>query len=584
VLGYLDDLFIPCRTDEDGAVAVQTCHTAAAKVGLSVNKKPEKSCLVDTRKMVQEGTTIELLGARFGAAGAAAAAWVKDVGDLEGYFERLMRWVRTGDEGHLVLTLLRICAVPSRAHLARCEPPSVARAGQRLLEMRVLACLRGIVGEGVLSPESELLATLPARLSGCGLEGLAAHREEFGFGYAASVMLSHAVLRARDINLDVGSVPEAAEAIDRGVINLNLDSGIDWTSWTTSDMVKLQARMSHPEHVLRLAQLILRLQANPSWENSVRLTRLLEHMTPTSYSWLTGLYLGPYMRVPTGAMVLGLRRRLLLVPMPGGRDQVLCRCGVTVKKDSPFDAASISGAGPDYAAAFPAVDMEDEEELVDAWTAAIEELRSAGQYVAAAADQYPLAPESMHAEKCPRAATKRTTRHDECVRVLVAFLRQAGFNARREREVGLGRKRSDIHLVDGNKHFDLCVCNADCVIEAGAWPKLADRLRNGELCGGSVPEVEKFLQQALPVALRAVTRAEDFKRKKYAGSHQEVVPLGFSAGGACLERTWNAIPFDPKGTKEAEGGKSIRAMAAVGVSVALLNHLFYVTRAYYCQP
>ena len=66
------------------------------------------------------------------------------------------------------------------------------------------------------------------------------------------------------------------------------------------------------------------------------------------------------------------------------------------------------------------------------------------------------------------------------------------------------------------------------------------------------------MQQALPVALRAITRAEDFKRKKYAGSHQEVVPLGFSAGGACLERTWNALPFDPKGAKEAKGGQAIR--------------------------
>ena len=397
-------------------------------------------------------------------------------------------------------------------------------------------------------------------------------------------MLSHAVLRARDINLDIGSVPEAAEAIDRGVNNLNLEPGIDWTSWTTSDMVKLQARMAYPQHVLRLAKLILQLQANPSWENSVRLSRLLEHSSPTSYSWLTGLYLGPYMRVPTGAMVLGLRRRLLLVPMPGGRDQVLCQCGMTVKKDSPLDSASISGAGPDYAAAFPAVDMESEGQLVDTWAAAIEELRLAGQYVSAAADQYPLVPESVHAERCPRAAARRTIRHDELVRVLVAFLRQANFNARREKEVGLGHKRSDIHLVEGNKHFDVCVYNVDCVIEAVAWPKLADQLRNGELSGATVPAVEKFLQQALPVALRAVTRAEDFKRKTYAGSHQEVVPLGFSAGGACLERTWNAIPFDPKGVKEAKGGVVIRPSAQVAVSVALLSHLFYVTRAYYCQP
>ena len=63
-----------------------------------------------------------------------------------------------------------------------------------------------------------------------------------------------------------------------------------------------------------------------------------------------------------------------------------------------------------------------------------------------------------------------------------------------------------------------------------------------------------------------------------------IVPLGFSAGGACLQRTWDAIPFDPKGMKEAKGGVLIRPRAQVAVSVALLTHLFYVTRAYYCQP
>ena len=189
--------------------------------------------------------------------------------------------------------------------------------------------------------------------------------------------------------------------------------------------------------------------------------------------------------------------------------------------------------------------------------------------------------ESMHAERCSRAAAYRTTRHDELVRVLVGLLRQAGLMAKREKKVGLGNKRDDIRVADYNAHFDVCVYNVDGVIEASAWPKLAARLRNEEPCAATVPHVEKFLEEALTVALRAVTRAEEFKRKKYAGCKPEVEPLGFSAGGACLDRSWKRLRFEKTGLKV---DTAARARAQVSVSVALLKHLFYVTRAYYCQP
>ena len=68
-----------------------------------------------------------------------------------------------------------------------------------------------------LSAESELMAALPMDLGGVGFESLAAHQPGAGFGYAASVLLSSAMLRARGIELDVNRLPEAAESVQRGV-------------------------------------------------------------------------------------------------------------------------------------------------------------------------------------------------------------------------------------------------------------------------------------------------------------------------------------------------------------------------------
>ena len=313
-------------------------------------------------------------------------------------FERFARWLAHG-HALMVLTLLRTCSVPSKAHIARCEVPSQARAAQVLFKRRVLSLLRTAVGEAQLLAESELMATLPMDLGGVGFESLAAHQPGAGFGYAASVLLSSAMLRARGIELYVDRLPEAAESVQRGVDNLSLPPADNILSWPADKFRGVRF------HISRLVPLVSLLLEHPTPQNQIWLSRLRENASKTAHGWMHAGTQGPFHARLTEQAVVFAYRRWLLLHMFAGPSACNCGCGVALRREDPFCAASVTGTGPRFG---PLVGWErlDEDPSGSQAEAQAEETAFAAEARAAVCTETTalrLRPEGSHALRCKRA-------------------------------------------------------------------------------------------------------------------------------------------------------------------------------------
>ena len=530
VLAYLDDIHVQTRTLEDDRIAKGAARSAAALVGLTMHET--KTVAVDTVALLREGRAVGLLGGHIGHPDAVSAALIRAVEAMEPTFERFARWLAHG-HALMVLTLLRTCSVPSKAHIARCEVPSQSRAAQVLFERRVLSLLRMAVGEGRLSAESELLATLPMDLGGVGFESLAAHQPGAGFGYAASVLLSSAMLRARGIELDVNRLPEAAESVQRGVDNLSLPPADNIFSWPADKFRGVQARMSERFHISRFVPLVSRLLEHPTPQNQIWLSRLRENASKTAHGWMHAGTPGPFRARLTEQAVVFAYRRWLLLPMFAGPSACNCRCGVALRREDPFCAASIAGTGPRFGlpAGWERLNEDPNGSQTEAQAEEAVFAAEARAAVATGTAVLRLRPEGSHALRCKRAQGRRTERSAAIVHALGAKFKSMGETVFYESASGAGLKRSDYFRLLSGRHFDVGVYSLDEIVQ---FPPL-------QLGAGGVgsPTVRTATQQAAwrawiveadKVCFGALTRAAALKVKDH--SPATVIPVIFSAGGA----------------------------------------------------
>ena len=572
---YLDDVCALVRTAEDAALALEAGRVAGAAIGLRLH--PTKSVFIS--KETVRTQAVEILGGHIGNSACISDLLVKKVRDMEPIFERFARWRDLGHT-HLVLSLLRSCTVPSRAHIARCEVPSVARAAQALLARRALATLRYALGEAELSPEQEVLATLPVGLAGCGMDGLAAHLPNAGLAYAASVLLSNAVLRDRNIKLQTDLLPEAAETILRGVTNLSLTTGEDISLWPVLSLKSIQARFSERFHLARLEPLVSRLLAHPSAQNSVWLSRIVEGTSKVAGAWMLATPKQRMSPLDGPVVVFGYRRRLLFPTFALCAPRANCGCGAAVARENAFNADSIVGAGPRFG---PPVGRELDEEGVEAAApvlgpeAAEPEvvagsavgLAAAGPNVARLAHEavgeavacLGLRTDGFHALCCKFAQGLRVERHDLLCRLLIQFWGATGCQVSGEGSTGVGLKRHDFAMPDLQRSYDVSVSALDEVV---AFPKL-------ELAAGGQRGVRtsqdqlimcKWLKDARAVAFSALSRRSQWKRIHHAP--QPVIPLVFSAGGGLLDE-------DDKGALPAPPDRNGRHWVRVALSSVLLK-------------
>ena len=526
VLAYLDDVNAQTRTAEDESIALGAARVAGAQVGLEMHEV--KSGGVDTRALIEERKAERVLGGHIGHPDAVSDALVQSVRDMEPTFERFARWLAQG-QPQMVLALMRTCTMPSKAHIARCEVPSEARAAQRLFERRALAVLRLAVAEPVFSRETELVATLPADLGGLGFEGLVAYLRAAGFGYAASVLLARAMLRDRGIELDVDLLAEATECVQRGVDNLSLPPADDIFSWSVKKLHSLQSRMAEPFHVQRLEPLISLLLDNPTPQNQTWLSRILEHMSKVSGAWM---YAVPGPRCPplNPAVIVFAARRRLLLPMVAGDVTPNCGCGVALSREDPFCKDSIQSAGPLFGPPRAPELLGEDPELQpgDAQTEAAELARLAHAVVGAGAVALQLRAAGGHALRCKRAQGERTARSGALVRALGAHFARMGKQVMYERETGVGLHRYDVSLPAEGLDFDVAVNSLSEIVPFPAL-ELGVGEDRGVKSAAQRGIWRTWVTDAQKVAFGALTRAAAAKRTKHAPA--AVIPVIFSAGG-----------------------------------------------------
>ena len=203
--------------------------------------------------------------------------------------------------------------------------------------------------------------------------------------------------------------------------------------------------MSERFHISRFVPLVSLLLEHPTPQNQIWLSRLRENASKTAHGWMHAGTPGPFHARLTEQAVVFAYRRWLLLPMFAGPSACNCRCGVALRREDPFCAASIVGTGPRFG---PPVGWErlDEDPNGSKTEAQAEETVFAAEARAAVASgtaALRLRPEGSHALRCKRAQGRRTERSAAIVHALGAKFKSMDETVFYESASGVRLERSD---------------------------------------------------------------------------------------------------------------------------------------------
>ena len=101
-------------------------------------------------------------------------------------------------------------------------------------------------------------------------------------------------------------------------------------------------------HISRLVPLVSLLLEHPTPQNQMWLSRLGENASKSAHGWMHAGTPRPFRARLTGQAVVFAYRRWLLLPMFAGPSACNCRCGIALRREDLFCAASTAGTGPLY--------------------------------------------------------------------------------------------------------------------------------------------------------------------------------------------------------------------------------------------
>ena len=134
-----------------------------------------------------------------------------------------------------------------------------------------------------------------------------------------------------------------------------------------------------------------------------------------------------------------------MLPMFAGPSACNCRCGVALRREDLFCAASIAGTGPRFGlpAGWERLDEDPNGSQTEAQAEEAVFAAEARAAVATGTAVLRLRPEGSHALRCKRAQGRRTERSAAIVHALGAKFKSKGETVFYESASGAGLKRSD---------------------------------------------------------------------------------------------------------------------------------------------